>query len=393
MYINHLSPTRHAVPARAAWARFGLAVLLAGTFPSPAAHAFVHPGTTRFAVKVQPELLSNQTSIGKIERSMLDSTVELQGTIQSITPPREGSRQPYRVNISDETGSINVIIWQDTYEVVKSQHDLAPGDLIRIRAPVTEFRGELQVTVKNAGDISIRPQAAPPVADMPASEPKPTRSAPATSSTTTRLADIGSANMGQDVTVEATITDVREPRSERAPFIVTLTQGSANVPMVFWSDLHASIAGKIRVGNTVRVKAQVSEYRGTTQLKLRNAGDIHFVGAGGSSDATIGESDRSPRAASGPAGIGGITEAMANSTVTIAGRITSSDSIGKGQRLRVRDDSGEIQVILWDNVLSRLSAADLVTGRSITVTGRVKLYRGSVEVVPDSAEGVDLRGN
>ena len=90
----------------------------------------------------------------------------------------------------------------------------------------------------------------------------------------------------------------------------------------------------------------------------------------------------------GTTSIAAITEASADSTVTITGKISTSDNIGKGQRLRVRDDSGEIQVILWDNVLSQVPAADLQAVRTVTVTGRVKSYRGKLEIVPDSAQDV-----
>lgn len=374
------------------------AFLLVCTIVSAPAFALVPFGGPLFGVKVSGESEGNRVDIAKVDRSMLDSVIEVQGTIKSITPPREGSRQPYKVTLADDTGSITLIIWQNTYDVVRSQSNLNPGDFVRVRAAVSEFRNEIQMTLKNASDLSIRPGGGAPTGGSPAS-PAPSRPQAAA----TGLSDINQSLMGQDVTVQATITDVREPRSERAPFIVTLTQGSTAIPMVFWKDLQAQIADKIRVGNVIRVKAQVSEHRGTLQIKLRNAGDIELVGAGTSGDSSRAApaSEPAPVADAAPATetktgsttIDSITEAAVNNTVTIAGRIASSDSIGKGQRLRVKDDSGEIQVILWDNVLSRVSATDLQAGREITVTGRVKSYRGKLEIVPDSAAGVTLSAN
>ena len=61
--------------------------------------------------------------------------------------------------------------------------------------------------------------------------------------------------------------------------------------------------------------------------------------------------------------------------------------------MRFHDDTGEIQVVLWDNVLSRIPATEFQSGRSVTVTGRVKVYRGQLEVVPDSADGVKILAN
>ena len=79
--------------------------------------------------------------------------------------------------------------------------------------------------------------------------------------------------------------------------------------------------------------------------------------------------------------------------MTVIGVITASDNMGKGQRLRVRDASGEIQVVLWDNVLAKLPAAELLSGRNISVTGQVKLYRGRPEIVPGNSDAVKLTSN
>jgi DNA/RNA endonuclease YhcR with UshA esterase domain len=48
---------------------------------------------------------------------------------------------------------------------------------------------------------------------------------------------------------------------------------------VFWSDIQQQIKQGVKVGNVIRVKAQVSDYRGTLHLKLRNAADFSVVSA------------------------------------------------------------------------------------------------------------------
>lgn len=349
--------------------------------------------TASAAVKVTPP--AEKTEISAIANQPLDSTVEVEVKVKDISKPREGSKAPVRVTIADETGSITLIIWQDTFEVVQSQYDLSPGDSIRVRARVTEFREQRQLTLRNIRDLSILSKggaaaAAPaPGGAAPDAVPAPARKA------TTPLESINNSMMGQEVTVQASITDIREPRSEKAPFVVTLSEGGSKLPMVFWSDIQTQIAQHLKVGNVVRVKAIVNEHRGTLQLKLRAAKDIEVVGSGGGdqSDAGQGEQSAGARPADGRAEIGDITEEWANRTVTVAGDIAASESIGKGQRVRLRDASGEIQVILWDSVLSRIPADELREGRAVSVTGQVKLYRGRVEVVPDSADAVKLQVN
>jgi len=158
--------------------------------------------------------------------------------------------------------------------------------------------------------------------------------------------------------------------------------------MVFWTELQEQIKQHIRVGNTIRAKVTVGEHRGTLQVRLRNAQDIESVST---TPATTERKVNDPP--DGRVDIGRTTEEWSNRSVTIGGAITASDNIGKGQRLRVRDASGEIQVVLRDNVLAKLPAAELVSGRNITVTGQVKLYRGRPEIVPGNSDAVKLTSN
>jgi DNA/RNA endonuclease YhcR with UshA esterase domain len=337
-----------------------------------------------FAVKTKP--VSQKVDIKAIESLPVDSIVEVQATVKSISRPREGSKAPYKITIADETGSITLIVWQDAFEVLQSQFDLGTGDTIRAEARVTEFRNERQLTLRNVADLSVKSKGETPLAaaakpPVPVPETKPR----------TSLGSITQSMTGQVVTVQATISDVREPSSERAPFIVTLSEGNSRIPLVFWSDVQSEIASQIRVGNAIRAKVLVNEYRGTLQLKLRDAKDLESAGAEAETR-EAGAPPAVPAAAPEPkdskASIGSITEAWVNRTVTISGSIAASDSIGKGQRLRLRDATGEIQVILWDTVLSRIPAEEFRLGRSVSVTGTVKLYRGKVEVIPDSADSV-----
>jgi DNA/RNA endonuclease YhcR with UshA esterase domain len=349
-----------------------------------------------FAVKAKP--VEPKTDIGSIEGLPLDSTIEVQGTIKSVSKPGEGSKAPVKVTIADDTGSIALVVWQDIFEVIESQYDLAVGDTIRAYARVTEFRNERQLTLRNVADLSVLSKGEPTKSPAPKSPAAPTTPVPPPHDTTpkTPLAKIDQSMAGQEVYIQATITDVREPRTERAPFVVILSEGDSKIPMVFWSDVQKLAAQKIRVGAVISAKVVVNEYRGALQLKLRDAKDLEPVGSGAASDQNApapAEHTANPEPADGKASIGSITDGWADRTVTISGSIAGSDSIGKGQRLRLRDDTGEIQVILWDNVLSRIPAEEFRSGRSVSVTGRVKLYRGQLEVVPDSADGVKLLPN
>ena len=350
------------------------------TTPSPSLFA---------AVKTAP---APKTDLAAVDASLLDSSVEVEASVKSITKPREGSKAPVRIALADGTGSINLIIWPDVFAVVETQTSLAPGYLVHATVRVSKYRDEIQLTLRAAADIRVlsKPEAAKSSDD--------TTSPSASTKSLTPLASVNDSLKDQDITIQATISDVRNPTSERAPFIVTLTDGNANIPLVFWTELHDQVKQHIRAGNTIRAKVTVGEHRGTLQVRLRNAQDIESVSTPASAtehkdNNSPADNSTPPSTPDGKVDIARITEEWANRSVTVAGAITASDNIGKGQRLRVRDASGEIQVVLWDSVLAKLPAAELVSGRNITVTGPVKLYGGQVEIVPDHADAVKLSSN
>ena len=332
-----------------------------------------------------------KTDIAVINSSLLDSSVDVEATVKSITRPKEGDKGPIRIILADDTGSITVVASPEVFEPLAAQASLAPGDMVHASARVTKYRDEIQLTLRAAEDLRVlsKAQSGKPAGD--------TSSTSAAETPLTPLAKVNDSLKGKDITVQALVSAVQEPRSERAPFVITLTDGSVKIPMVFWNenDLYTKIKGHVRVGNTVRTKVSVGDYRGTLQLRLRNPQDIQSVAALPTS-AEREQNDRPIPPAANPADkmdIGRITDEWTNRTVTVGGTITTSDNIGKGQRVRVRDASGEIQIILWDNVLAKLPAADLASGHGITVTGSVKIYRGQLEIVPGASEAVKVTNN
>jgi DNA/RNA endonuclease YhcR with UshA esterase domain len=371
---------------RARWERFVRTIRPCSLI---AALLLTNSSTTLFAaVRTTPVA---KTDLAAINDSLLDSTVEVEATVKTITKPKEGDKSPVRISLVDDTGSITVVAWPDVFEPLATQTSVAPGDLVHANARVSKYRDEIQLTLRTADDLRVLSKAQ---VTKPADD---TSSPSAADKPVTLLANVNDSLKGKEITVQATVSEVQEPRSERAPFVITLTDGNVKIPMVFWNenDLYTKIKNHIRVGNTIRTKVTVGDYRGTLQLRFRNAQDIQSVAVPLPS-AERKDNDRPTESAVSPASrmnIGRITDEWTNRTVTISGTVSTSDSIGKGQRVRVRDASGEIQIILWDNVLAKLPAAELVSGRTITVTGPVKLYRGQLEIVPASPEAVKVASN
>ena len=215
--------------------------------------------------------------------------------------------------------------------------------------------------------------------------------------TLTPVASITKSLTNQQITVQATISNIRQPTSDRAPYVVTLTQGEASTPLVFWSDMQKQLGSKITTGNVVRVRVKVSTYRDQIQLRIGNADALEVVSgtvavATSATPQTGGSSTTSPTPSPTPmmTVIGKIKGDWADRVVVVSGTISASDKIDKGQRLSVQDATGEIQVVLGEKALTGLAVTELQPGRALTVTGPVKISEGNPVIIPEAPGAVKL---
>jgi DNA/RNA endonuclease YhcR with UshA esterase domain len=217
----------------------------------------------------------------------------------------------------------------------------------------------------------------------------------------TPIASINDSLTNQVIAIQAAISAVRVPSGGRAPYIVSLTESNATVPLVYWSDMQAQLATKIGVGNVIHAKVKVKLYRGHVELQISGPDAIDLVSAappsvtstGTPPEATVSPSPSAvttPPAAPVPAVIGQIKEDWVGRTVVISGTISGIDNGDKSRRLSLQDRTGEIQVVLGENELTGLPVDRLVPGRALTITGPVKLLDGKPAVIPELAGAVAL---
>jgi len=221
----------------------------------------------------------------------------------------------------------------------------------------------------------------------------------------TPVAKITKALTNQHITVQATISNIRLPTSERAPYVVTLSEGDASVSLVFWSNLQPQLASKVGTGNVIRANVTVSTFRDQLQLRISNPDAVQLVSGTATLAAPAPAAPAAPPATPPPVApppppkapptptattIGKIKGDWADRVVIISGTISGSDKIDKGQRLSVQDATGEIQVVLGEKALTGLAVTELQPGRALTVTGPVKISEGKPAIIPEAPGAVKL---
>ena len=88
-----------------------------------------------------------------------------------------------------------------------------------------------------------------------------------------------------------------------------------------------------------------------------------------------------------------ITYELMGTTVIVEGTVSNFQTIGSNLKFLVVDDSGSITIFVPASVASKLPEdvrSGLQEGASVKISGYVTEYRGTIEVIPYSVEGIEV---
>ena len=217
------------------------------------------------------------------------------------------------------------------------------------------------------------PGTAAPTAE-PTTAPQPTAAATAPPAATatpelvlTALSALPSLE-GQEVTVQANIVWIS---SFSAGFKFLLDDGTGRATLLLWTRVYQDCwaASKLLYGATVQVHGVVGQYEGEWQISPDFGGDVKALAAGGL-----------------PAlrQVSSLTAGDAGSAVAVEGTVARAEAFSQGQRVYIDDGTGELLVLLWQNVYDLIPDKDLLLapGTRVRAGGIVEEYQGTLELVP-----------
>ena len=112
------------------------------------------------------------------------------------------------------------------------------------------------------------------------------------------------------------------------------------------------------------------------------------VGAGAPARAAAG---RRGRGAAAVAAVAAVADAALGSFATVEGALRDPvDLGGKGTAFTLADASGSVQVVFWTNTVPAELALEAGAAARVRVNGRVKEYRGTRQLVPATARGLQI---
>ena len=94
------------------------------------------------------------------------------------------------------------------------------------------------------------------------------------------LSQVNRSLIGKEITVVARVLEFRASWSERAPNIITVSDGSRMLEVVYWDDFVEKVPAECKQqGVTVKAHGTLDEYREKLQLEMnKDKGEITLVG-------------------------------------------------------------------------------------------------------------------
>ncbi len=149
-----------------------------------------------------------------------------------------------KLELTDGTGSIALLLWQDLLEEMADRHDLLPGSQVQVTGRIDEYEGELEI-VPRAGDgvtVLSRGERLPVEERM--------------------LAQIGASDQGRVFTVEGTLT-----RVEGRGWLHLWLDDATGEMLIFVPERVVSyLPSGLGPGTRLRVTGQVEIYQGALEI-------------------------------------------------------------------------------------------------------------------------------
>jgi DNA/RNA endonuclease YhcR with UshA esterase domain len=340
-------------------------------------------------------------SIGAITPDDVKAVVVTQGTIEDAADFSKGTRY----TLTDPSGSITLLVWDDAIDRAQRQKLLVVGTVISVTGEIDEYQAQLEIAPRGKEDVVViaTPAAvveAPPTptleATLPleptatstqtATVPAPTKTPAATKTPEPTPVPVVSANVvpinsitkdsvGQMVTVRGKVVDTS---SFSAGFKFVLDDGTGKVNLTLFGDDYKFVPQRagLNYGADVQVTAEVAEYKGVQELQPKAGRDVQIL--------TPGSSTGIPLTTINQLGKPGLL-------VAIEGKITEVKGFSSGTNLTVDDGTGTVRVTLFSNVQIFTPNADQLTpGTTIRVVGKTEFF-GGVQVVPQLGYDVTIK--
>jgi DNA/RNA endonuclease YhcR with UshA esterase domain len=195
------------------------------------------------------------------------SYVYVRAKLDAMQPPRPNSRAPWNLHVSDNTGTMKVVIFQDVYSQIQNPTEIfQPGVTLELFVEASEYRGERQLVVTRPAYVRVKAGSRAITSKFRAggSGGFGTNYTPVTIMTLNRQA------VGRGVRIKGTITNLDPSPGGSLPTKMVLTDDTGSVIVIYWKEIGDQIdkSVKIAVGEQIEISGVATEFENTIQVRI-----------------------------------------------------------------------------------------------------------------------------
>ncbi len=191
-------------------------------------------------------------SLADVTPAQEGETVTVRARVENVTPPQEGTKQPYSIYLRDGDVTLRASCFPKSWDVIAEANRPRPDAVFELTGTVEVFQGKPQLKVKSGYNVKL-------VDDTPASQP-------AVDAGAAIPAAEAAGKIGEVVTLKGVLgASVSLKSGVKYP----LTDASGTVPVVIWnSRLPESVLAALDEGVEVAVRGVAEEYEGACQVVM-----------------------------------------------------------------------------------------------------------------------------
>jgi DNA/RNA endonuclease YhcR with UshA esterase domain len=157
-----------------------------------------------------------------------------------------------RYTLTDGTGNITLLVWQDVLEGMAARFDLFPGSQVRVVGRIDQYQGELEIVPRQGGDVAV----------ISRGERLPVEARP--------VGQITPSDEGRLFRVEGTVA-----RLEARGYVqLWLNDGSGELLVYLPERLVPYLPPGLAVGVRLRITGEIDIYEGALEIIPLAAADV-----------------------------------------------------------------------------------------------------------------------
>lgn len=332
----------------------------------------------------------NVMEIKSIDSSKLNSKVTIKGKIVNIISP-SSSENFYKIYVFDSTESIRVMVPENIMRSINEKKKLEPKQDVEISGIIKTAGTVFEMHVDKASDISDGSKNAEASSDKGESA-KSEQAPKVIEGKITDLSKIDKTMLKSIVTINAKVASFRKKWNDTAPNIITMTDGTNKMDVVFWLDADKEVPPEVQIaGSSLEIKGEVGEFKNKAQLKIAEAGDIKVLSAAAKE---AGEGQAPASSAGSKIQIKDIDKAKAGNTVTVEGTVAEFKAAWNEKapnKIKVSDGTGSIYVVYWKDIAEKL-AQEPKQDDKIEVKGEVQVFKEELQLKALDASSLKISG-